>query len=64
MSPAQRLALLDALLRERLAHYPLPADTEVLVAPSDNGDPDWTQPVHVTLFLPEGEGAYGLADLG
>ena len=34
------------------------------MAPSDNGDPDWTQPVHVTLFLPEGEGAYGLADLG
>ncbi len=64
MSDEQRLRALDTLVRERLARYPLPAGSEILVAPSDNGESDWLQPVHATVFLPGGEDAYGLADLG
>jgi hypothetical protein len=48
-------------LRER---FDLPDDAEVIVAESDNGDDDWELPVHVTVLLPDGEDAYGLADLG
>jgi hypothetical protein len=44
--------------------FDLPDDAEVIVAESDNGDDDWELPVHVTVYLPDGEDAYGLADLG
>lgn len=55
---------LEVRVLERIKErFDLPADTEVIVADSDNGDEDWEQPVHVTVFLPDGEDAYGLAAL-
>lgn len=62
LTPDERLVWLQQLLSERLQPE-LPAGTEILIAPSDNGEPDWEQPVHVTAFLPDGTDAYGLADL-
>lgn len=62
LTPDERLVWLEDLLSERLKGE-LPTGSEVLVAPSDNGEPDWEQPVHVTIFLPDGSDAYGLADL-
>lgn len=37
-------------VRER---FDPPDDVELIVADRDNGDEDWGQPVHVTVFLPD-----------
>lgn len=58
------LSKLEERVLERIKErFSLPEGAEIIVADSDNGDDDWAQPVHVTVFLPDGEEGYGLADL-